>query len=185
LGYFSTILHQGKGNRFQVTLAIDTSLEHRQDQVSAAFQTMLGRLPDPVTQNVFVAYLGHGATVSQIDVVLASTPEYFQKHGGGTNSGFVSALFQDGLNRAVDPGSQTAFLNGQTAGMSRTQLAQVVFFSQEFQQDTIQALFNEFLNHPASAAALASFTQALEQNGLHDEIITMIVGGSQEFFNLV
>jgi hypothetical protein len=183
LNYFSTILDQGLVNRFQVTLAIETSLEHRQDQVTAAFQTLLGRSPDPITENLFVLYLARGATVAQMTVVLASTPEYLQKHGG-TDSSFVTALFEDGLHRDPEPGAQTVFQRSLAFGMSRAQIAAVVFFSPEYQEDTIQAVFSQYLNRPAEPRAVALFLADLERHGLHDEELVMIVGGSQEFFNI-
>jgi hypothetical protein len=182
--YFGTILDRGLVNRFQVSLAIETSLEHRIVQVIDVYAKMLDRFPDLPTGGFFVNYLGQGHTVSQMEVVLASTPEYFLKNGG-TSQGFVTALFRDGLRRAVDAGSLLRSTQALHSGMSASQVAAVVFTSREYQQDVIQDLFQQFLGHPADGNALRVFLPEFERDGLHDELLVMTVGGSAEFFSQV
>jgi cyclophilin family peptidyl-prolyl cis-trans isomerase len=184
LQYFTAVLDLGLANRFQVTLAIEASFEHRIDQVTQAFNTFLGRPPDTPTGSRLVVFLGQGGTVSQMDVILTNTPEYFQNHGGNSASGFASALFTDGLKRSIDTTTLNNFLQT-TSGLSREKIADLVFSSPEFQQDIIQGVFNQFLNHPADANALSIFTQILQEHNLHDEFVVMTVGGSPEFFGLV
>jgi hypothetical protein len=94
-------------------------------------------------------------------------------------------LFEEGLHRGVDPGAMSVFTRAMASGVSQAQLATVVFTSSEWQVDQVQALFGQFLQHPADANQLNVFLHEFQQDRLHDDLITMFVGGSPEFFGLV
>jgi hypothetical protein len=49
--------------------------------------------------------LAGGSDVAAVDSIIVSSAEYFRLHGG-TNDGFLDALFRDALGRDVDPGSR-------------------------------------------------------------------------------
>ena len=62
-------------------------------------------------QNAF-GFFSAGGTVEQFIAILAGSQEYFQNRGGASNNGFLSALFQDALGRAIGPGG-LAFFGGE------------------------------------------------------------------------
>src|SRR5262249_5599569 len=105
---WSSLLEQG-GSRLQVTLAVESSLEYRVLQVEWLFHRFLLRSADPMGLNSFTAFLGAGGTVEQLQAVICSSAEYFQVRGGGDNAGFLQALYQDALGRAIDPSGQAGF----------------------------------------------------------------------------
>jgi cyclophilin family peptidyl-prolyl cis-trans isomerase len=181
LSYFGGLLDLGLVTRFQVTLAVEDSLEHRLGQVNQAYFKFIGRLPDQVTLVFLVDYLGSGGTVAGLEVVLANTPEYFQSHGGGTNRSFVQSLFQDGLNRSAEDAAVTQFTKMLDSGVSRDQVAAIVFNSQEAQLNSIQNQFQTFLKHGADINAANSFLHLFQQDGNHDELMVALIGGSPEF----
>src|SRR5262249_55912402 len=89
--------------RSQVALQIEESLEARALEVQALYHRLLHRDADPSGLNTFVAFLGAGITVEEVSTILTGSAEYLQTRGGGTNQGFLAALYADTLNRSPDP----------------------------------------------------------------------------------
>jgi predicted outer membrane repeat protein len=172
------LLNQG-GSPTVVVQGIENSGENRGLQVQALYQHYLHRQADAGGLSTFVNALAGGSTVEQVAAALVGSAEYFQLHGG-TNSGFVSALYQDALNRAPDGGSQ-AFLQALANGVSRTAVAAMIFASPEFLQDLVQADYTTFLGRSADPTGLAAFVKAL-QTGTTDQGILAAILGSPEAF---
>jgi hypothetical protein len=152
--------------------------------VVGVFQTMLNRFPDLPTGSWLVNLLGYGYSLGQVQLILANTPEYYQNHGG-TPTGFVTGLFEDGLHHGVDPGAMSVFTRAMASGITQAQLATVVFTSLEWQVDQVQGLFAQYLQRPADANELGIYLHEFQKDHLHDDWITMFVGGSAEFFGSV
>src|SRR5262245_12161852 len=101
-------LDQGM-TRTQVVAAIEQSMEFQTNVVQKGYQQFLHRAADQAGLNFWVNFLQQGHTVEQMEAGLAGSPEYFQNRGGGTNAGFLAALYQDALGRTIDAGGQAAF----------------------------------------------------------------------------
>jgi hypothetical protein len=112
--------------------------------------------------------------------MIAGSPEFFQHQGGGTNAGFLSALYQDALHRAVDPAGAAAFGADLAMGVTPGQVAAAVFASREFLQDTVGGFYQSFLHRSADPAGLNAFVSALEHGATDQQVIAAIVG-SDEF----
>src|SRR5262249_3847158 len=97
LNFFSTLLDQGQVNRFQVALAIETSTEARILQVQALYARYLGRPADTGGQASGIQFLQGGGRQEQLAAFLLGSPEYFLVRGGGTNAGFLNAVYHDVL----------------------------------------------------------------------------------------
>jgi RHS repeat-associated protein len=177
------ILDQG-GSRTQVALHIESGAEYETVVVQGLYATLLHRSADPGAIGPFVAFLGAGNTVEQVQAVLAGSDEYFHSRGGGTNDGFLDALYHDALNRAVDPAGRAGFDQALNTGTTRTQVAAVIFASAEYEQDLVAALYQKFLHRAADPGGLSAFVSAL-QNGAHDEDVIADLVGSAEYFDRV
>src|SRR5207253_9455104 len=105
------------------------------------------------------------------EAAVAGSPEYFQIRGGGTNDGFLSALYQDALGRAIDASGQASFTRLLASGMTRTQAAAVIFSSTEYRQRLVQGYYESFLQRPADAGGLNSFVGALQAGSTDEEVI--------------
>jgi uncharacterized protein (TIGR03118 family) len=180
LNAFSALLGQGV-SRNQVVLDIESSMEFRTDQVQALYQQYLHRAADPGGLAAFTNLLASGATVEQVAALIAGSPEFFQHQGGGTNTGFLSALYQDALHRGVDPTGQAAFGSALANGATPRQVAAAVFASPEFLQDTVQSFYQSLLHRRADPAGLNAFVSALE-HGATDQQVLAAIAGSDEFF---
>jgi hypothetical protein len=180
LANWTGLLNQGV-SRNQVVQDIEASLEFRSDQVTAIYSQFLHRAVDPSGMATFTNFLANGGTVEQVEAMVVGSPEYFQNRGGGTNNGFLKALYQDGLNRTIDPTGQATFGMDLAMGVTPGQVASAVFSSTEFLQDTVQGFYNNLLHRAADPTGLSSFVNAL-QTGATDQQVIAAIAGSSEFF---
>jgi uncharacterized protein (TIGR03118 family) len=179
LNTWTGMLNQGVP-RSQIVQNIESGLEFRTDQVTAIYNQFLHRAVDPSGLATFTNLLASGGTVEQVEGTVVGSEEYFQNRGGGTNSGFLTALYQDGLNRAIDPSGQAMFSMELASGVTPGQVAAAVFGSSEFLQDTVQGFYQNLLHRAADPTGLNSFVNAL-QNGATDQQVMAAIAGSSEF----
>jgi hypothetical protein len=172
-------LSQG-ATRTQVVLALEASPEYLTAVVQGYYQRYLHRNADAIGLNSWVAFLEAGGTKEQVQAGIAGSGEYFQNRGGGTAAGFLTALYQDGLGRAVDSAGLATFSSALASGATPGQVAAVIFASEEYLQDQIQADYLEFLNRPADAFGLASFN-AQRLAGLSDQAVIAAIVASGEY----
>src|SRR5262249_43556338 len=108
--------------------------------------------------------------------------EYLQKHGG-TNTGFVKAVYHDALKRDVDPPALAQWVQALDRGTPRAAVAQAVLSSPEATQLQVQEADQQFLHRGADAGGMALATQALE-HGVSEDLLTVGLVASAEFFAL-
>jgi hypothetical protein len=180
---WTTALDQGL-SRAAVALAIEQSPEALADQVKAIYQQFLHRTPGPSEVAPYVSYLSAGGTLEQVRTAVISSPEYFQTRGGGTDSAFLVALYQDALNRSPDPGGLAGFTQVLNQGASRSQVALSIFGSTEYLRDLVANSYEQILKRAADEAGLDSFVNAL-QAGTPEANINAAMLGSNEFLSHV
>jgi hypothetical protein len=168
-------------SRVQVVQAIESSLEYRTKLVQSVYVSLLHRTADSAGQGAFVSFLASGGTIEQVEDMVAGSAEYFTNRGGGTNGGFLDALYQDALNRPADAAGRASFLTALANGVSRQTVADAIFHSDEYRQDLIQSFYQRFLHRPADSAGLAAWVAGL-RNGMRDEDAIAQIVGSAEYF---
>jgi len=164
----------------QVSQGITSSQEYRTDLIAADYQLFLHRTADLPGLGNFLNFLGTGGTDEQIAVILTGSAEYFQNRGGGTNDGFLTALFQDALARPIDAGGRTGFDQQLAGGVTRAQVASAIFGSTEYRQDLVGSYYLRFLHRPADSGGMANFIAVLG-NGAKDEDVIAALLGSGEY----
>jgi Domain of unknown function (DUF4214) len=164
----------------QVALSLAQSTEGQALQVESLYRQFLHRGADSAGLAGFTQALAAGQTLEQIAAALVASPEYYQSRGGSMGSGFLNALYQDALGRAVDASGAAAYGQALAGGTTRAQVAQAIFASAELQQDVVQHDYQYFLRRAADPAGLANWTQAL-QHGMRDEQIAAVIVGSREY----
>jgi uncharacterized protein (TIGR03118 family) len=180
LAFWAGQLDQGV-TRAQVVAGIEASTEYRTILVQKAYTQFLHRTADAAGLAFWVGVLQQGGTIEQVDAGLVGSPEYMRVRGGGTNDGFLTALFQDALNRTVDTTGHDAFAAQLAGGTTTTQVATQVFASTEYRQDLSQSFYQRFLHRAADTPGLNFWVGALQQ-GQRDEQVVAGVLGSVEFF---
>jgi hypothetical protein len=120
------------------------------------------------------------AASTSMGALIAGSPEYFQKRGGGTNDGFLNALYMNGLGRAVDPAGQAAWDQALATGSSRTQVAAGIFSSPEYELDLVKNYYTTYLRRQADPAGLNAWA-ALLLGGVKDQQVLADIVASAEY----
>jgi hypothetical protein len=180
LAYWAGLLDHGV-SRQDVTAGIVASPEYKMLEVRHLYTTLLHRDADPPGLQAFTGFLMAGGTVEQVQALMTASPEYYQTRGGGTNAGFLTALYQDALSRAIDPTGQSAFGQALAQGVARQDVAAAVFTSDEYERDFVSGYYSRFLGRAADPYGLTAFTSALRQ-GLRDEAVIAAITASDEYF---
>jgi hypothetical protein len=181
LAGWSSALDQGAG-RSAVALQIEASAEYQAVVVRGLYASLLGRQAADAEVRSWVSVLLGGATVEQVKTAFLSSAEYFQR-AGGTNAGFIAALYHDVLSRGGDAAGLAAWQAALVGGQSRDTLATLFLSSAEYRRDTVAADYQHFLERSADAAGLDAFAGLLQQ-GTSDEQIAAWIAGSEEYFAL-
>ena len=183
VAFWAGLVDQGV-SRITVAAGIENSVESRTRLVETLYEAYLGRTADNQGLQNGVAFLLAGGTIEQLKASIFSSQEYFLTRGGGTNDGFLVALYRDVLGRAIDPASQLAFGQALAQGGSRFSLALFVLTSPEGDNILILALYRVYLNRLADPSGALFFVNQL-QAGTRDEAVIADLIGSDEFFSKV
>ena len=159
---------------------IEHSPEYLNDVVNGLYQQYLKRAPDSGAQG-WVNALENGVTIEQVAEGIVSSPEFFQREGGGTDAGYVAALYQDILGRAPDAGGQMAFTGALNRGVSRTAVAAAFFSSPEYFLDLVQSDYLSLLGRAADPAGLAGWVQSLRAGATDQAVLAWILGSAEGF----
>jgi hypothetical protein len=166
--------------RDQVAFDIEQSLEYRQHVVAGLYSRYLHRAADPGGLGFFTQLLGQGFTVERVSAMLAGSTEYFVLQGG-TNDGFLNALYQGALGRPIDPGGLAWWNALLAAGLSRTQVADLILASDEYRQDLVQTVFQQLLRRAPTPGGLTYWVSVL-QAGATDQQLNAAIAGSDEYY---
>jgi hypothetical protein len=179
LGYWTSQIDQGGVSRTAVVAAIEQSPEYRGDEVQKLYTLLLHRSADSAGLTAFVGQLENGATVESVAGQIAGSGEYFTNRGGGTNDGFLTALYQDELGRALDPSGKANWEQALANGTSRATVALTILGSQERRQDLVKSLYLQFLHRAVDPSGLANFVNFLNTGGSDEQVIAILVGSPE------
>jgi Domain of unknown function (DUF4214) len=152
--------------------------------VNSLYAQYMHRTADASGLNNSVNFLWAGGTIEQLIDVLVSSPEFLQGQGQGTNDGFLGALYQDALDRAVDPGGRTGWKRALASGASYAQVAAAILASPEYRQDVATGAYGLFLRRQPDPGGLQAFSEALAQ-GMRDEQAFALIIGSDEYLERI
>jgi hypothetical protein len=183
LNFWTGFLDQGN-SRTAMVQQFTHSQEYQTLQVQQAFETLLVRHADRNGLATFVAQLQNGDTVAQVQAQLAASQEYFQNRGGGSNDGFLDALYHDALNRVVDSAARSALDQALQNGLPRVQVALTLYTSAEYQQDLVANLFQQFLGRAPDSTGLGTFVNLLEQGVPVEQVVAALVGSAEYYVSL-
>jgi len=141
---------QGQSNAGRRAVAIAgfmDSPEYKDHVVTTIYEVFLHRAPDSLGMQAWANVLGqpgnpgtHAGGHDELDVVadIIGSPEYFALHGG-TNQGFVEALYQDLLGRTADAGGEAAWTQLLAGTGDRTAVALAIAGSPEADHKLLNA----------------------------------------------
>lgn len=180
LAYWSAQL-DGGATRARIVAAIESSDEYRHGEIDALFEKYLHRHAEVGPLADFGSLLTHGVSDEQIAAMIVGSDEYFTARGGGTNDGFLSALFEDALDRAIDPATKVTFEQLLAHDMTREQIAAVVFGTVESRDDLVAQTYLDLLDRPVDAGAQAYWAAKLADGETDQQVLAGLIA-SDEYF---
>jgi hypothetical protein len=186
LAYWGSLLTQGI-SRTQIVLGIQSSFEYRAKLVQSWYLKYLGRPADPQGLSGFVQLLGTTTGIGGdnpenfVQLQLISSQEYFFNRGGGTNPGFLQALFHDLVGRDITPSEAATFGLMLAQGATRFQIATLVMSGLEAEQLTVEQDYVRFLRRTVDPTGLQASVSAL-QHGLEESVLIAGLVASDEYF---
>ena len=111
------ILQIRQGVRYNtIALGIVNGPEYTGDVAAAAAVKILGLPTGSTAPSQDVAYLSQGYTIEQVKAVMYGTTAFYTEQGGGTDLGFLEALYQDALGRPLDAAGESFYEAQLSAG---------------------------------------------------------------------
>jgi hypothetical protein len=142
----------------QVVSEIVESTEYQVNVLNGLYEKYLNRPVDSVGVAAFLPLLQSSGQEAVAAAILGSAE--FYADAGGTNQGFVEALYQDVLGRTADAGGLANDLAALSFGASRQQVALGLLASPEEARDVVEQAYQTYLGRPADPAGLQVWEQA-------------------------
>jgi hypothetical protein len=182
-GLAAGLIYLGSHTHGEYALTLLTLDEYRILLIRGWYHGFLGRPATMGEIDTQLSSLNGGAKDENVMAFILGSGEYFnQARVGGTNSGFVTAIYQDLLGRSPSPSDLTTWV-GFLGTHTRGEMAQILLTSAEYQTDIIQAWYHRFLSRAASPGEVTAARGALNGAGGTDEQVIAVVLGSVEYFS--
>jgi phospholipase C len=183
LASWTSALAQGAAHS-QIALQIEGSQEYLSLVVKSFYLLYLDRTADPSGMSTWVSALASGATEQEVESALIGSPEYFDNRSGATNDGFLDAVYGDLLQRPPDSQGRQFFDQQLAMGVTRSQVAAMIFASDEYRHDLVRGYFSRFLHRATDPSGLTTFVNELGSGVTNQQVIATLVG-SDEYFGRV
>lgn len=176
LAYWSAQLDRGVSPA-AVVQGILESPECAAQAVQECYQQCLGRPADPAG----MAWLGGLAARNPVlaQAELYGSAEYFFTRGGGSDAGFVQALYEDALGRPPDAAGAAHYAARLAGGQSRAAVARELLGSDEACQRMVTDLFAACLHRTPDAGGLAYYTAALHAGATVQDVRAALLASTE------
>ena len=148
--------------------------------VRQEYQQVLGRTPEAAAISLWTGFLQHGVSDQQFESALLSSPE-FNARSGGDDSSWLDAVYQQVLNRPIDPAGAEFWGELLASGVSRFEVAYAITAGNERARREVADAFERYLGRAPDDAALAYFAGRLASNLTDEEFIARLIA-SDEYF---
>jgi hypothetical protein len=182
LTFWSGLLDQGVP-RMTVVEGIMESPEYLTNFVIGPdYLKYLGRPADAQGAQYWVNQIHAGLTDEGLIAALASSPEFYSSAGGGTNAGYVDALYRVVLGRTSDTAGEAFWLGKLTGGMSAFSVALGFASSTEDDSDLIQQTYFDLLGRNPTPAELNQWLTNFQSGLATNESLIASVAATDEYF---
>jgi hypothetical protein len=179
LAFWNDKLNKG-ASQSDIVAGIEVSNEYRTDLIQSLYQLYLHRDADPTGFQSSFNLLANGGTAEQLAAVVAGSQEYFKTRAGGTNVGFLNAIYADALGRSASGSDRAGWDLELTGAMSRREVALAILSSNEYRRDFGARAYQQFLDRPASETEVENVARLLRSQ--RDEELLRFIMASDEFF---
>ncbi|HWB08934.1 MAG TPA: DUF4214 domain-containing protein [Pirellulales bacterium] len=152
--------------------------------INPAYEKYLGRAADPSGTQYWLGRIHAGLTDAQLAASLAGSLEFYMTAGGGTNVGFVDALYRVVLGRSPDGAGEAFWAKQLAAGTPTYGVALGFVTSGEDNLDFIQETYLMLLQRSPSPAELNQWIANLQSGLATDESLIASLAASDEYYHL-
>ena len=101
-------------------IAFDSAPGQVAGEAYRLYTAALGRVPDTGGLGFWISALDHGESLHDVSNAFVNSPEFHNNfYGDGSNAAFVTALYNNVLHRAPDPGGYNFWVNSLNQGADR------------------------------------------------------------------
>jgi hypothetical protein len=176
------LTYLGSHTRAEYALTLLTGNEYRTGLIQSWYRRFLARSAASGEVDAWLTVFTTDGTDEQIIAAIVSSNEYVDlPRVGATNSGYVSALYQDLLGRAPSPTELATWLTAMSNGMTRLQVAQAILASTEYRTDLIQGWYRKYLGRPATNDEITSGLSSFGAGAKDGQIIANLIGLDEYF----
>jgi len=166
-----------QAGRQQIVGVITASNEYRTDLVGSMYSQYLKRTASPADVSPLVAAF---VTDEQARATIIGSPEYFQVRAGNSVSQFITAMYNDLLNRA--PSSQDiAIFSLFIANQGRVSATLVVLGSDEYRGKLAAADYVRFLGRAIDPGAANAALQFFRNGGTDEQYLGILLSSGEYF----
>ena len=140
----------------------------------------LGRAADDSGVTYWTGRMQNGLTDEQLAAQLVASDEFY-KQAGGSDGGWIDAVYQALLGRAADAGGQSYWSGRLTAGETRVQVAQGFTTSAESEKAQINGDYLRYLGRPADDAGMSHWLDQFAAGSTNEDLIAAFTG-SDEYY---
>jgi Domain of unknown function (DUF4214) len=181
LAFWSGQLENGTALSAVAALLTHSAEYFQTNVIKPAYKEFLNRSADQTGLDFWTQQLQGGETDEQMQAGFIASDEFFN-NAGGTNKGWIDALYQALLGRQPDPSGEMFWVNALNNGESRDQVANGFTGSTEGLGDRVLQTYERYLGRGASASEIAFWVGQYHQGATNEVIVTSFIG-SDEFFN--
>ncbi len=181
VGSWLSVLNSGV-DRTSLATTFANSTEAQGRIVTALYERLLNRPPDPASLNSLIQLLQTGSQVSDIVNRIVSSPEFYSIQGNNAAS-FATALYRDLLQRLPLSSEKSLIVSQLSSGQTRLQIAASITSSGAYEQNYVTGLFQLYMHRPATTVEMSQFISLLA-NSHSDAAVIGALLGSDEYYAL-
>lgn len=163
-----------------IAYSIADSTEGVSPQVTALYQQLLGRTPSSSEVSYWIPFIQQHSPTGLAVELLASAEAY--SRAGGTDAGWVAALYQTVLGRPADSGGLAYREQQLASGRSRSAVARDLWDAGEHLTPRIDAVYETVFGRHADPGGISYWTPAAR--GFGDVALGSLLASTQEAWNL-
>jgi hypothetical protein len=156
------------------------STEYARLRVTQAYRMVLDREPDAAGLNYWTAKVTSGAIpVDNIALSLYQSAEFYSR-SGGTDAGFVAALYRKMLGREADAAG-VSYWTARIRPLGSASVIRNIWMSNEAVRMRVSGYYPTYLGRAVDAAGLAYWSSVLTSRG--EAQVRLGLTGSAEYAN--
>ncbi len=178
--YWTTQIAAG-ASRGAIARGFNNSDEYRTMKITAAYQDVLQRAPDAGGANYWLRLMQQG-TIQPDDVhrTFIGSDEFYARQGGGTDVGYVTALYHDVVGRVPDTDGLNYWV-GVLRSQGRTVVVDGLWFAEETFRTQVSLAYQQLLGRAAAPSEQSYWSGVARQVGVTG--MRTLVMSSDEYWN--